>query len=829
MENFKLELRGLGGEVDNVVINAEGCRIWFLGKCSDVQLYGLRLHNGNTSPGGGNGNGGLIYVSALTGRLFASHVRFTSSYAKQNGGALMLYGGGVIALSECSFSGNNADTGLGNDVCVSGKPDRSSRLIRCGMGSTSAHVQLHNDDRSNADNLVNIDDPCTLDYINDNYLGNGVCVTTTSTVTITTTTTSATETTTSATTTTVTTTSATTTTITVTTTTKTTTTITETTTTTVTTTTIRVCTEGKFYNADGNTCTTCPSGTFNNRPEHSIDACEPWTECTGDQFESKIPSAASDRVCGTTGECNFDLQFESKAPSEKTDRECTTFTICAPGEYVSKNHTKVADRICNACDHSKGEWQDGVNQANCKALSTCGINEKVSYVGSAVEDIACEACPGGYEQLARDHQLQNCDRTTTTTTETSTTTTRTGTTETKTTTSVTTTTLTLTTTTTTTTATTTTATLTTATTTSVTTTTATNTTTTETATTTTLTSTTMPDLAVAAAAKSSAGMTNQYAVGCTAGEFWNVDSFEGRGGCYPCPSGTFVGEADNGLNRVGGNSYRCPYTCHTGYITPPGATDDSMCEIGLTVRWFAANQESCTGAEWRETMPTNAHDNIGFGYISSRDECEAAVQLLSSLAPDEAQQITATEFAPELPCAQDGTRGELPCASQPADLTGVCGVESSDDGSFPQTAVLYEQVEGTNPNRYRPTGSRFVAICKIVICNHLEMIKADGAAKRVWETSPTADDSATCIANPSQFDAWRSTEAAAYSTFYGIALALTIVFFIAAYIYWSHDDADAEAGADADASSGHKAFVFQMLGALFLSLRLWDFMSNWGF
>lgn len=325
MENFKLELRGLGGEVDNVVINAEGCRIWFLGKCSDVQLYGLRLHNGNTSPGGGNGNGGLIYVSALTGRLFASHVRFTSSYAKQNGGALMLYGGGVIALSECSFSGNNADTGLGNDVCVSGKPDRSSRLIRCGMGSTSAHVQLHNDDRSNADNLVNIDDPCTLDYINDNYLGNGVCVTTTSTVTITTTTTSATETTTSATTTTVTTTSATTTTITVTTTTKTTTTITETTTTTVTTTTIRVCTEGKFYNADGNTCTTCPSGTFNNRPEHSIDACEPWTECTGDQFESKIPSAASDRVCGTTGECNFDLQFESKAPSEKTDRECTTF------------------------------------------------------------------------------------------------------------------------------------------------------------------------------------------------------------------------------------------------------------------------------------------------------------------------------------------------------------------------------------------------------------------------------------------------------------------------------------------------------------------------
>lgn len=324
-------------------------------------------------------------------------------------------------------------------------------------------------------------------------------------------------------------------------------------------------------------------------------------------------------------------------------------------------------------------------------------------------------------------------------------------------------------------------------------------------------------------------MTNQYAVGCTAGEFWNVDSFEGRGGCYPCPSGTFVGEADNGLNRVGGNSYRCPYTCHTGYITPPGATDDSMCEIGLTVRWFAANQESCTGAEWRETMPTNAHDNIGFGYISSRDECEAAVQLLSSLAPDEAQQITATEFAPELPCAQDGTRGELPCASQPADLTGVCGVESSDDGSFPQTAVLYEQVEGTNPNRYRPTGSRFVAICKIVICNHLEMIKADGAAKRVWETSPTADDSATCIANPSQFDAWRSTEAAAYSTFYGIALALTIVFFIAAYIYWSHDDADAEAGADADASSGHKAFVFQMLGALFLSLRLWDFMSNWGF
>ena len=60
---MQLEIRGLGESPNDVVIDAEGRRMFFVWDCADIRLYSLTLSNGYTGSDGGNGNGGLIYVT----------------------------------------------------------------------------------------------------------------------------------------------------------------------------------------------------------------------------------------------------------------------------------------------------------------------------------------------------------------------------------------------------------------------------------------------------------------------------------------------------------------------------------------------------------------------------------------------------------------------------------------------------------------------------------------------------------------------------------------------------------------------------------------------
>lgn len=59
---MQLEIRGLGESPNDVVIDAESRRMFFVEDCADIRLYSLTLSNGNTGSAG-NGNGGLIYVT----------------------------------------------------------------------------------------------------------------------------------------------------------------------------------------------------------------------------------------------------------------------------------------------------------------------------------------------------------------------------------------------------------------------------------------------------------------------------------------------------------------------------------------------------------------------------------------------------------------------------------------------------------------------------------------------------------------------------------------------------------------------------------------------
>lgn len=124
----------------------------------------------------------------------------------------------------------------------------------------------------------------------------------------------------------------------------------------------------------------------------------------------------------------------------------------------------------------------------------------------------------------------------------------------------------------------------------------------------------------------------------------------------------------------------------------------------------------------------------------------------------------------------------------------------------------------------RPPGATFVAICRIVFCNHLEMVKAEGAAVKDWvaDGGPQPEDDAMCTPNPLQFNAWRAAEASSYRIFYAIAGTITAIVLIASWLHtWKAKATDGEH------TSRRNLWLF--LGSLSLAVRVWDWMTDWGF
>lgn len=404
----------------------------------------------------------------------------------------------------------------------------------------------------------------------------------------------------------------------------------------------------------------------------------------------------------------------------------------------------------------------------------------------------------------------------------------------------------------------TTSTFTTTSTTTTTTTTSTTTTTTTTTTTSTTTSTTTTttlkitanNSAVMLAAKSAVGMQNTYAVPCAAGEYWNVDAFGGRGGCYPCTPGTFVSTVDDRLLRVGDDSYTCQSSCAAGYTTLAGATSKAACIVAYSVRWASDDPESCSGSDNRATTPENTYHNVGYGYVTTQEECELAARLLSSAPLNESQGVVAERLSK--PCLSANLDAEAAYAygyskdaedanaSDPAECTpslssplGFCGIEHFDtpeeeENDQQQMLVFYPNDGNTGAEvLHRPAGATFVAICRIVFCNYLEMVKADGAVAKDWIASsggPQPEDDAVCTPNPLQLNAWRAAEASAYRKFYAIAGATTGTVLIASWVHTCK-------GISGSSSRQHtgRRYIWLFLGSLSLAVRVWDWLTDWAF
>ena len=334
-------------------------------------------------------------------------------------------------------------------------------------------------------------------------------------------------------------------------------------------------------------------------------------------------------------------------------------------------------------------------------------------------------------------------------------------------------------------------------------------------------------------AKSPVGMRRTYAEACSPGEYWNVAAFEATGGCYPCPPGTFVSTKDDQLARVGDGSYVCQSACRAGYTTPPGATSAAACQVGYSVRWTSSDPESCSGLENRATAPTNEYPNVGYAYVTSRDECKQAARLLSASVLNQSQGVLVPRLS--MPCLSVD-KGEIECGA-PSSLNpsvGFCGIEYGNDKTAKnlnqqpwQALVFYPLPSNLGESLQRPTGAQCVAICKVVFCNHLEMIAGDGAVVKNWMRNggPETQDDASCTSNPLQLNVWRKAEVSAYRNFYIVAGFITTLVLVASLIQMRKENSNNNAVSTVNVRQS----LWQFVGCFNLAISIWDFLTDWGF
>ena len=95
------------------------------------------------------------------------------------------------------------------------------------------------------------------------------------------------------------------------------------------------------------------------------------------QYESKAPTAKSDRKCSPLTKCKKDIQYESKMrPTRISDRICTTRTqIDTDNQFESVKPTATSNRQCQAYKKScpEGQWLDfgsPTKDRECKDYTT---------------------------------------------------------------------------------------------------------------------------------------------------------------------------------------------------------------------------------------------------------------------------------------------------------------------------------------------------------------------------------------------------------------------------------------------------------------------------
>jgi hypothetical protein len=78
-------------------------------------------------------------------------------------------------------------------------------------------------------------------------------------------------------------------------------------------------------------------------------------QCNASQYESRAPTATTDRACTTIiAPCSTTIQYESRAPTSTSQRVCSTLTFCTTSQVQFVAPTYSTNRFCviAPCDTS---------------------------------------------------------------------------------------------------------------------------------------------------------------------------------------------------------------------------------------------------------------------------------------------------------------------------------------------------------------------------------------------------------------------------------------------------------------------------------------------
>jgi hypothetical protein len=123
--------------------------------------------------------------------------------------------------------------------------------------------------------------------------------------------------------------------------------------------------------------------------EQGMD-CVPHRTCKGHEFQTRKPTATSDRVCERHTEC-LTSEYETAAPGTHHDRKCWP---CTKGFRCDGSVSLVA------CSAQHNEYQDQTNQASCESCKSCPRGQiRVGCGGPSGG--RCMRCPSGYHKVDR--------------------------------------------------------------------------------------------------------------------------------------------------------------------------------------------------------------------------------------------------------------------------------------------------------------------------------------------------------------------------------------------------------------------------------------------
>ena len=90
--------------------------------------------------------------------------------------------------------------------------------------------------------------------------------------------------------------------------------------------------------------------------------CNAATKCNSAQFEKTLLTEKSDRLCETVQECKVGSTFQVSAPTETRDRVCKEVTECAKADYLQEKDkpTATSDRTCKDLDLTFGGPSHGL-------------------------------------------------------------------------------------------------------------------------------------------------------------------------------------------------------------------------------------------------------------------------------------------------------------------------------------------------------------------------------------------------------------------------------------------------------------------------------------